>query len=887
MGKPMLVGAVVATGMFAFASAAGAASIKASNWPNSPALHRSGQVVRSTPSFTANLRGGVAVAGNTLETCPANLPFVNNEPSGSPASEPCIGTYNNGLDMQYVNVDPGNGRFNSSTATLTIPAGATVVRAFLYWAADLTGGVGSPRTGHDAFGGNTPEGQSPLQTGSTPTINSTYGTIDFRAGASGAYSAINAFDQAPDQARWDSINSWYTNAPGTQLGGPEGSYPGWAYQVRADVTSQLENAIAGGASAIARRARPRAGDQSIPITVANVQAGTGNNRYAGWNLIVVWQSPTAQFRNITLFDGFDFVQVQWGESLVVGPLDFTGFRTPHSENLDSHVTVWATEGDRTLTGDYMSLGDLTGNCDTLTKQSNAAHPINDFFNSSISNGAVNVGGRAPGFNNQLGFDLITLDVPEGTIARDATGASVCLGTVGDTYFFGGLIFDTLIRAPNLHIAKSADKSTAHTGDTVTYTTTVSNPQRAADDPLGPTDAATGLVVADPIPSGLEFVRFTDNPGDVCSYFPASREIECEVGDLAPDASFSFSFEARVSAVTAGDNPEPLINAACYAAASVDQPDASFTGCDQAPVTVSPGGPPPADLGVVKTVSHEIVKPGDTITWHVVGTNHGPATSTGFTLSDELPAGVEFVRATHSGALTCTTPAVGSSGAITCTAPNPVPVKPAAGSSLTLTITANVPSTIANGTLLLNVATVSGDQPEPLPDPHPNRDETLTRVLVPGEPIPPGPPLPPDPNGPPELPGFPELAPNVPTGNAGTLLALRKIAAPASVPPGGTIVYTLRLRNNGDASALHVRLCDRLPSGVTITSAAHFVRSGSSVCTTISPLVGGTRRTFHLIAQAGPGTQGRVVNHATATASNASTVRSTASTLVVGPPLVTG
>ena len=42
------------------------------------------------------------------------------------------------------------------------------------------------------------------------------------------------------------------------------------------------------------------------------------------------------------------------------------------------------------------------------------------------------------------------------------------------------------------------------------------------------------------------------------------------------------------------------------------------------------------------------------------------------------------------------------------------------------LVATVPSTTADGTLLLNVATVLGDQDEPVPDPHPNRDETLTQ-----------------------------------------------------------------------------------------------------------------------------------------------------------------
>jgi uncharacterized repeat protein (TIGR01451 family) len=451
---------------------------------------------------------------------------------------------------------------------------------------------------------------------------------------------------------------------------------------------------------------------------------------------------------------------------------------------------------------------------------------------------------------------------------------------------------TLIKAPNLQITKDVDKSHANLGDTVTYTTTVTNPQRTGAEltQLGPTDTAINLVVSDEVPSGLHFVRFTVNPGGVCSYEVASREIRCNVGRLAADERFSYSFEATVNTVAAGDSETELPNHACFEANSEDQPDIPFTGCAPAVVIVPPAPPGhlPADLGVVKTVDHEIVGPGDTLTWHIVSTNHGPATSTGFTLADQLPHDVEFVSATHSPELTCTTPPVGSSGAITCTAASPVPATPAAGSSLTLTITAKVLSTTTDGTLLLNVATVSGDQPEPEPDPNPNRDETLARVIVPNHPVPPPvepDPDPQDPSDPPPAPPQPPVhPPPLPPGPAGTYLALIKTSSPRVVHPGQAISYTLHVTNPGEAEALDVRVCDTPPLGVTITSAPGFHRLGSSICTTIPsllPLTGS--RTFHLTATANPGTRGTVVNHATASARNAATVRASAPNVVPAPP----
>ena len=405
------------------------------------------------------------------------------------------------------------------------------------------------------------------------------------------------------------------------------------------------------------------------------------------------------------------------------------------------MTVWATEGDRGITGDYLSLGNQNALCGPLTKQHDAAHPVDNFFNSTISKGGVDVGGRTPNYSNQLGFDLATLNVPEGTIGNNQTAASVCLGTTGDTYFFGGLVFDTLIKAPNLHITKVADHTTANPGRRRQLHDHRRQPIDAR--PRRPTLRYAGERSHQPRrrrPASVRSRLRRASPTTAADDAPtaprrARSPATWERSSPTPRSRTPTTRPCRHRAQ--GDTPASLANNACYDANSEDQPDVVFHGCDPATVVVPPAppAPEPADLGVVKTVSHDIVKPGDTLTWTVVGTNYGPATSTGFVLADQLPAGMQFVSASASPELTCTTPPVGSSGSVTCTAPS-VPAAPAAGSSLTLTIVATVPPTTADGSLLSNVATVSGDQDEPVPDPHPNRDETLTRVIVPDQPIPP-------------------------------------------------------------------------------------------------------------------------------------------------------
>src|SRR5262249_55507999 len=151
------------------------------------------------------------------------------------------------------------------------------------------------------------------------------------------------------------------------------------------------------------------------------------------------------------------------------------------------------------------------------------------------------------------------------------------------------------------------------------------------------------------------------------------------------------------------------------------------------------------------------------------------------------------------------------------------------------------------------------------------------------PVPPVPPVLPDPDGPPQPPAPPVHPPAMPAAPARTMLTLAKTSSPRVVKSGQTISYTLRVANAGEATALRVQVCDTPPSGVVVPSAPGFHRSDGSICTTIPHLLIGADRTFQLKAAARPGVLGRLVNHATASATNAPAVHSSAHNLVVKPP----
>lgn len=87
------------------------------------------QVARAvTPRFNVQTAGDVTLIGNTLLTCAAGGQCASAQAGGAG------GVVNNqNFTMQYVDVDGDPTTFSSSTATLSLPAGADVLYAGLYW----------------------------------------------------------------------------------------------------------------------------------------------------------------------------------------------------------------------------------------------------------------------------------------------------------------------------------------------------------------------------------------------------------------------------------------------------------------------------------------------------------------------------------------------------------------------------------------------------------------------------------------------------------------------------------------------------------------------------------------------------------------------------------
>ena len=371
-----------------------------------------------TARFSTNANGDIAIVGNTLETCQTSVADCANARAG-------LGTVlnNNNFSMVRVNVDSAT--LDSSSARLSLPAGARVLFAGLYYGARTnagTGGKGAPDS--------TPAGLS---------------KVDLKVPGASGYEHLTA---AVDQS--------------TEVAGAYGAFVG--------VTGQVQRAGSG------------------VYTVANVQSATGEDRYAGWALVVAYEAPGEPPRNLTVFDGLQ--SVTQGKSALTIPV--SGFQTPLSGPVRTKLGFVAYEGDRGLTGDSATLdGKL------LSDKVNAA---NNFFNSAISVGGQNFTDKTPDYVNQLGFDAKLVGI-DGLLANGATSATIGLKTTSDQYLPHVITFATDLYAPVIRATKTVANLThpdgpTRAGDRLRYTVTFANQGL---------EAATNFVATDKVPPNTTYV----------------------------------------------------------------------------------------------------------------------------------------------------------------------------------------------------------------------------------------------------------------------------------------------------------------------------------------------------------------------------------------------
>ncbi|HEX8099334.1 MAG TPA: sortase [Actinomycetota bacterium] len=182
---------------------------------------------------------------------------------------------------------------------------------------------------------------------------------------------------------------------------------------------------------------------------------------------------------------------------------------------------------------------------------------------------------------------------------------------------------------DLSITKTAVSDTFFVGATRTFNLTVSN--------AGPS-VATGVEVADTLPSGLSYVSATASQGS-CGQI--GGVVLCSLGSLAPGDSAEITLVVSVTEAGNVDNTAEVSSEA-------NDPDPS-NNSDTVNVTlVDPPPPQQADLSVVKSHNGPFVV-GAQGTYDIAVSNGGPSDADGpITVSDTLPAGLTFASFSGSG-----------------------------------------------------------------------------------------------------------------------------------------------------------------------------------------------------------------------------------------------
>jgi len=552
-------------------------------------------------------------------------------------------------------------------------------------------------------------------------------------------------------------------------------------------------------------------------SLANLQAGTGRDRQAGWSLVVAYRDTTQPPRNLTIFDGFQVVNA--GNPNVSMPV--SGFQTPPSGPVRTRVGFVGYEGDAGSTGDSVKLN--------TTNVSDAVNPPSNVFNSSIATEGVRFALKNPNHVNQLGYDsdLVRAD---GILANGATSAVIRLTTGGETYFPGVVTFATELFAPQLELTKSVvdvNGGQVEPGDELRYTLTAAN--------VGGDDA-TNVVITDPIPTHTTFV-------------PGSLEID--TAPNPPESSFdaqnnqvSFNVGTAASPAKGGTLPAPSTAVVAFSVTVDEPPDAIPPGTQianagragyfaetlGAPLTlesnevVTTVAAP--DLTITKTPSPFVAVGGATQDFTLTVTNSGTAPTDGsqVTVTDTPPAltFASVVSATGTG-WTCTPGPV----TITCTRDAPSTL-PAGASYEPITISLEVVGAPPLGNLD-NTASVAGGG---------DGDATNNAGTAVGE------------------------------ATTRADLEILKTAEPTTALTGTQVTFTLRVRNGGPSLASDVEVTDTvLPTDYavdSVTPSQGTCTSTPSVQCVLGDMDAGDEATIAIVATV------------TATAAGATTADNTAS-----------
>lgn len=302
---------------------------------------------------------------------------------------------------------------------------------------------------------------------------------------------------------------------------------------------------------------------------------------------------------------------------------------------------------------------------------------------------------------------------------------------------------------DLSITKTDGVTTATPGGSVTYTITASN--------AGPSPVV-GATVTDTFPASFTGTWTAVGAGGGTVTAAGSGNINDTV-NLPVGGSVTYTVSGTISASATGT----LSNTATVGSTTTDPVPGNNSASDTDTLV------PSADLAITVTDGVASAVPGQSVTYTIIASNAGPSNVSGATVADAFPASLTNITWTGLGAGGGTATASGA-GNINDTVNLP------AGGSVTYTVSA----TIAPGATgsLSNTATVSSSVTDSNPG---NNSATDTDTLTPQ-----------------------------------ADLSITKTDGVTTAVPGGSVTYTITASNSGPSTATGATVADTLPASLTGT-----------------------------------------------------------------------
>ena len=798
--------------------------------------------------YSTNDTGSIKGIANTNMTCPSSASGCSTAQGQSPTSS-SNNYYNNNYDMTYVDVDSDSATFNSSTANQSLPAGSTILFAGLYWGGDWS-------TGSSAAPSSSDRNKVKLKLpGSSSYTNITASTLDdstLNVGRYQAFADVTGLIQALPNAG----NGTYAVA-NIQAGKGSDHYAGWTLIVAYRNTSESAKNMSIFDGLVTIRPSdppttiPFSGFLTPPSGAVNPQVGfvtwegdhglVGDSASLNGNTLSDAQHPATNFFNSRIsHNGTLYTDRNPSYANTLG-ID-AAWTTPPSGTVGNSQTSATLRV--TTSGDQYLPGVITFQTEIFAPKIDQTKSVTDDNGGDVRQGDVltyKIYGKNNGLDGTSNFVLRdpippnTTYVPGSISITKNTNAST--GTKTDASSDDIAEFDSVNSRIVARLGEGASTSVGGnvkpaseyevtfkvkvngpavnpvaSGTVLTNTATSSFNSQGTGTPLTAVSTATATVtaapnlkitkvrsgaafsaggtsaytltvnnhgdgptsgtvtVSDPIPAGLT-VTAINAPGWTCNSVPASS-ISCSRSD-ALAAGASYPNIVLTVAIDSGVTGEVENTSTVSGGGDSDLTDNTSSSTN--PVSNI------ADLALTKTASKEQVVIGETFTYALTVTNNGPSKATSVAITDPLPAGLSFVSATPAPGCVIQ-PITGTLGCAVGTLNS--------GASHTVTVTVHVDGS-AQGTLH-NEATVGAQQT----DPNPNNNTGSDDVEVLGA----------------------------------DLKVTKTKKSPASVFTGNTVVYEVKVKNQGPSDATGVVLTDSLPAGLTN------VTTNQGSCTVAEPTV---------------------------------------------------